>query len=88
MTHERVAERAASRVSVRPRILQRCRGTVCPPGTCDHEDARPNLYRDAWTRSQISPIPLHIDDGLNVNDPDGFKERHEATQDARTSGCG
>jgi len=32
--------------------------------------------------------PVHIDDGLNVNDPDGFKERHKATQDARTSGCG
>ncbi|SMO76619.1 D-alanyl-D-alanine carboxypeptidase [Geodermatophilus aquaeductus] len=32
--------------------------------------------------------PVHVDDGLNVNDAAAYTARHQATQQARTSGCG
>lgn len=41
-----------------------------------------------WGGDFTPSDPVHIDDGLNVNDATGYTARHQATQQARTSGCG
>jgi len=39
------------------RILQRCRGRQCSPGTCAHEDDRPILQRRSSGGGKVSSVP-------------------------------
>lgn len=48
-----VVTRASGR---EPGLLQRCGGTACPPGTCDHDD-QPFLQRSGYSRAQSAMQP-------------------------------
>jgi uncharacterized protein DUF4157/D-alanyl-D-alanine carboxypeptidase-like protein len=65
-----------------------CLGGALPAGVREFIAA---VQADAglrWGGDFTTKDPVHIDDGLNVNDAAAYTARYQATQQARTSGCG
>lgn len=65
-----------------------CLGGTLPEGVKGFIKAIQDDSGLRWGGDFETPDVVHIDDGLNVNDPAEWKKRFKATQEARDNGCG
>lgn len=66
----------------------KCLGGKLPAGVKGFIKAIQDDSSLRWGGDFGDKDPVHIDDGLNVNNAAGWEERYKATQQARKSGCG